>query len=213
MLNFPLTTLDQRLKDGEKWSRREWAEARLAQRFSKRIPADVNLSIAQAYAESGRYIAEYNIWMHHLIDNEGKRLFAPKLRLLSHWNLRDEIKADYSDAQTGLAKQRMIQKVMERIVTETIPDIVVNNPLVDWNPDTNEVKAASVKDAEGDATRLAASKNPTNAPEPNTRYAKLLLTFQAARKADPYSPTAPTLIARRFDENREIPEARVQSDA
>ena len=36
-------------------------------------------------------------------------------------------------------------------------------------------------------------------------------TFFAARKADPYSPTAPTLIARRFDENREIPEARVRA--
>ena len=47
--------------------------------------------------------------------------FPPKLRLLSHWNLRDEIKADYSDAQNGLAKQRMIQQVMERIVTQTIP--------------------------------------------------------------------------------------------
>ena len=39
----------------------------------------------------------------------------------------------------------------------------------------------------------------------------LLKTFQAARKADPFSPTAPTLIARRFDENRQIPEARVQA--
>ena len=38
----------------------------------------------------------------------------------------------------------------------------------------------------------------------------LLKTFQAARKADPYSPTAPTLIARRFDENRQIPEERVR---
>jgi hypothetical protein len=28
--------------------------------------------------------------------------------------------------------------------------------------------------------------------------------------ADPYSPTAPTMIARRFDENRQIPEARVR---
>jgi hypothetical protein len=37
-----------------------------------------------------------------------------------------------------------------------------------------------------------------------------LLTFQASRKVDPYSPTAPTLIARRFDENREIPEVRVK---
>jgi hypothetical protein len=39
----------------------------------------------------------------------------------------------------------------------------------------------------------------------------LLKTFQAARKADPYSPTAPTLIARRFEEDREIPETRVKA--
>jgi len=38
----------------------------------------------------------------------------------------------------------------------------------------------------------------------------LLNTFLAARKADPFSPTAPTLIDRRFNENREIPEARVR---
>jgi len=33
----------------------------------------------------------------------------------------------------------------------------------------------------------------------------------ASKKADPYSPTEPTLIARRFDEDREIPEARVKA--
>ena len=32
LLNFPLTTLEQRLKDGAKWNRRQWAEARLAER-------------------------------------------------------------------------------------------------------------------------------------------------------------------------------------
>jgi hypothetical protein len=37
-----------------------------------------------------------------------------------------------------------------------------------------------------------------------------LATFRAARKEDPYSPNAPTLIARRFDENREIPEGRIE---
>jgi hypothetical protein len=212
LLNFPLTTLQERLTAGEKWSRRHWAEARLAQRFSKRVPAEVNLSIAQASAEAGRYIAEYNIWMHHLVDEGGNRLFPPKLRLLSHWNLRDEIKADYSDSKTGLAKQRMIQQVMERIVTQTIPEVVVNNPKVDWNPFTNEVKRAAVMDdTETALTGSTTNTSPiTNAPEPNTRYAKLLLTFQASRKADQYSPTAPTLIARRFDENREIPEARVR---
>jgi hypothetical protein len=212
LLNFPLTTLEERLTQGEKWSRREWAEARLAQRFSKRIPAEVNQAIAQASSESGRYIAEYNIWMHHLLDEKGRRLFPAGLRLLSHWNLRDQIKADYSASADGIAKQRMIQQVMERIVTQTIPEVVVNNPSVDWNPFTNEVWPSAVKDS-GEATASAGSasdKPLTNAPEPNTRYAKLLLTFQASRKVDPYSPTAPTLIARRFDENREIPEARVK---
>jgi hypothetical protein len=207
LLNFPLTTLDERLKEGSAWTRRQWAEVRLAQRFDKRIPADVNLAIAQAAAESGQYISQYNIWMHHLVDAQGQRLFPPKMRLLSHWNLRDEIKADYSDPRTGPAKQRMIQQVMERIVTQTIPQVVINNPTVDWNPYTNEVKPAAEKDSDA-----ATGNSPvTNAPEPDTRYATLLKTFNAARKADPYSPTAPTLIDRRFEEDREIPEARVKA--
>jgi hypothetical protein len=207
LLNFPLTTLEQQLSEGEQWTRREWAEARLALRFAKRIPAQVNLTIAKASAEADQYIAEYNIWMHHLLNDRGQRLFPPKLKLLSHWNLRDEIKAQYSDPKAGILKQRMIQQVMERIVTQTIPAIVVNNPQVDWNPYTNEVRAAAVKDAD---TPHTAEPKISNAPEPDTRYTVLLNTFLAAREADPYSPTAPTLIARRFDENRQIPEKRVQ---
>ena len=208
LLNFPLTRLDQRLKDGPSWSRRQWAEARLAQGFSKRIPADVNLGIAQAEAQAGQYIAEYNIWMYHLVDAQRQRLFPPRMRLLSHWNLRDEIKADYADSSGGLAKQRMIQQVMERIVTQTIPAEVVNNPAFDWNPFTNDVTTAAVKDS--DTATVPAAK-PSNAREPDTRYATLQKTFFASRKADPYSPTAPTLIARRFNEDREIPEARVRA--
>ena len=207
LLNFPLTTLDERLKNGPNWSRRQWAEVRLAERFDKRIPADVNLAIAQAGAESAQYVAQYNIWMYHLLDPQGQRLFPAKMRLLSHWNLRDEIKADYSDKQSGLAKQRMIQQVMERIVTQTIPQVVINNPTVDWSPYSNEVKPAAVKDSDTPAE----SRPITNSAEPDTRYAKLLKTFIASRKADPYSPTAPTLIDRRFQEDREIPEVRVRA--
>ncbi len=194
LLNFPLTTLDERLTEGRRWSRRQWAEVRLAQRFSKRIPAHVSLAIAKASSDAERYIAEYNIWMHQLVDAAGTRLFPPNMRLLSHWNLRDEIKADYADAENGLAKQRTIQRVMERIISQEIPAIVINNPAVDWDPFTNGV-----------ATGAPAAQ------EPDTRYRMLLDTFQAARQADPYSPTAPTLIARRFDEDREIPEPRVRA--
>ena len=205
LLNFPLTTLDQRLKDGPNWTRRQWAEVRLAHRFDKRVPADVNLGIAQAEASAGQYVAEYNIWMYHLVDDQGQRLFPAKMRLLSHWNLRDEIKADYADKENGLAKQRTIQQVMERIVTQSIPQVAVNNPAVDWNPFSNQVKPAAASDSD-----KPAATSVSNAAEPNTRYAMFLKAFQASKRVDPYSPTAPTHIARRFDEDREIPELRVK---
>jgi hypothetical protein len=208
LLNFPLTTLEERLQQGANWSRRQWAEVRLAQTFSKRIPAAVNLEVARAASQADSYVAQYNIWMHHVVDEHGQSLFPPKLRLLSHWNLRDEIKADYADREKGLAKQRAIQQVMERIITQTIPGVVVNNPTVDWNPWTNEVKPSTESDGDSPG---AQSGGATNTPEPATRYAMLLETFRAAKKVDPYSPMAPTLIARRFNEDREIPEERVRA--
>ncbi len=207
LLNFPLTTLEERTKDAAQRSRREWAEIRLAQRFDKRIPAWVGQAVTQAEAVSGRYIAEYNIWMHHLLTDDGQRLFPRKMRLLSHWGLRDEIKSNYSDPENGLRKQRMIQRVMERVIDQTIPAAVVNNPAADWNPFTNQVSASNINDSSDPIP----SREISSAAEPDTRYAMLLKTFHAARKADPYSPTAPTHIARRFDEDREIPEERVKA--
>jgi hypothetical protein len=196
------------LSDGKNWTRRQWAEARLAQRFSRRVPAEVSQEITKANAVADQYIAGYNIWMHHLVDDDGNRMFPAKMRLLSHWNLRDEIKAQYSQGADGIPRQQMIQTVMERIVTQTIPEVVVDNPHVDWNPYTNKVTAAAVSDSEEPAPE---GMKISDAPEPDTRYAVLLGTYHAARMQDPYSPTAPTLIARRFDENREIPEEQVQA--
>jgi len=75
---------------------------------------------------------------------------------------------------------------MERIVTQTIPAVVVDNPGVDWNPFTNEVKPAAVADG---TVRADSAGAPSAAPEPDTRYAMLLETFRAARLVDPFSPT------------------------
>jgi hypothetical protein len=206
LLNFPLSTLEERLEKGDTWTRRQWAEARLAHRFETRVPAEVQQGIAQAAADAELYIAEYNVWMHHLVDAKGTRLWPKGLKLLSHWNLRDEIKANYASTD-GLAKQRVIAKVMDRIVTQTIPAAVVDNPAVDWDPFTNAVSPAPVSEVEtGGRPKPAAAER-----EPDTRYAQLLACYRAARAADPYVPTEPTLMRRRFDVDREIPEARVEA--
>jgi len=205
LLNFPLTTLEERLSRGEGWSRREWAEVRLASLFSRRVPAAVNQAIALAHTAADLYIADYNLYMHHVLSEKGERLFPKGKRLLSHWNLRDELKAQYPQ-EGGLARQRVIAKAMERIVTQTIPAEVVNDPTVDWNPWTNAVRPAPPETVEEGAKPRAHVKAER---EPDTRYARILDNFRAARAADPYSPSAPTLIARKFDLEREIPEKRV----
>jgi hypothetical protein len=141
-----------------------------------------------------------------LLDASGQRPFAPGKKLLAHWNLRDEIKSRYAQGVAALGPQRMICKVMECIVTQTIPQVVIDNPWVDWNPFTNAVVAAVVCDAEGSAP---AGLQLSNAAEPDTRYQRWLDCYRAARQLDPYSPTAGTHMARSFDEGRQIPEERV----
>ena len=100
------------------------------------------------------------------------------MRLLSHWNLRDEIKADYADAKTGLAKQRAIAQVMERIVTQTIPTAVVDNPQRRLES-VHERGHGRRRQGLDEATPPAEAR--ATRAEPDTRYAMLLAIFQAAR--------------------------------
>ncbi|MEO6325753.1 MAG: hypothetical protein ABIT01_21180 [Thermoanaerobaculia bacterium] len=209
LLNFPLSSLAERQEKGAGWSRRQWAEARLAQRYARRVPASVSQAIQQGSADAEAYIAEYNVWMHHLLDPEGRRLFPSGLRLISHWNLRDDLKARYAE-KDGLARQRMIAKVMERIVTQTIPQAAIDNPRLDWAPFDNRVSPAPAAEIEASAPKAPPATAEREGPEPDTRYARLLATFHAVRQADPHSPLTPTHIARRFEEDRELPEARVK---
>ena len=208
LLNFPLATLNEKLTQGKSYSRRQWAEIRLAGRFARRVPADVQQEMAAARAAADMYIAGYNIWMHHLLDEEGRRPFPKGLRLLSHWNLRDEVKADYVDPN-GVAKQRMILQVMDRIVSQTIPQSVIDNPAVDWNPYSNAVTASPASEIEENAPKNSAK--PDAKAEADVRYARLLANFHAARRADPYSPVAATEIARAFELGAEMSEERVKA--
>lgn len=208
LLNFPLTTLDAKIKEADGWTRRQWAESKLTGRFDTRIPGNISAQISAAGAAADEYIAGYNMWMHHILDDKGARLFPSGKRLISHWNLRDELKANYAD-KDGPQKQRVIVKVMERIVTQTIPKVVIDNPKVDWNPFTNAVVAAPANEIEANAAKEK-SATPSTDREPDARFQVVLDHFAAYRKADPYSPVAPTHIARAF-EGAEMPEARVRS--
>jgi hypothetical protein len=87
---------------------------------------------------------------------------------------------------------------MERIVRQEIPASVVDNPGVLWNPFDNTVEALG---------------GGTTSPErePDTRYAKLLDVFRAVRRIDPFSPAEPTYVDRKFNLERQIPEAEVEA--
>ncbi|HNW59520.1 MAG TPA: hypothetical protein PKI62_07585 [bacterium] len=192
LLNFPLYSLAERLQLGASWNRTEWAQMRLANQFNTRVPAAALQEANRAYVQADDYISNYNIYMHGLVDETGRRLFPEGLKLITHWGLRDELKGQYGNKE-GLARQRLIARVMVRIIRQEIPQQVIDSPTAVWAPYSNQLLV------EG---RMAAA-----AAEPDVRYLQLLATFQAERKIDPWYPGEPTKIARRFDREREIPEA------
>jgi len=212
LLNYPQHTLEERLRLGPSWTREQWAQARLAQVFTDRVPADISQRLNEVYVSAGDYISQYNIWMYHVLTPEGKRLFPKGLRLLSHWNLRDELKSQYVKPD-GLARQDMIYEVMLKIIRQEIPAVVVNNPGVDWQLATDKVTVCP--DVDGDVPASWKASGPPgavvdNAREPDTRYARVVDIFHAEKAADPYYLGTPTFIQRRFDRGREIPEAEVE---
>jgi hypothetical protein len=215
LLNWPLPTLEEMVALGPAWTRRQWAEARLTRRFSLRPSGAAGAARAAASAKAEAYIAGYNLWVHHLVGPNGERPFPKGMRLLSHWNLRDQIKADYAEGETGLARQRLLVAAMNRIVTQTVPLAIVDDPRLDWDPSANVVRLAPAAEVEErPATQTGAGVRPAVASaerEPDTRYALLLETFRAARLSDQDSPFAPTEIDRRFQLDTEIPEARVKA--
>jgi len=201
LLNFPVHTLEERLKQ---WDRETWSRSRLMDRFALRVPAAVQQEMTRTFTAADQYINAYNLRLDRWITRGGERPFPEGLRLISHWGLRDELASHYADeSPAGLAKQRLILKVMERIVRQEIPAAAIDNPNLLWDPESNEVRPVEAGAADP-AADLAHR-------EPDTRYATLLGVFHAMRKVDPFSPTEPTFIARRFERDRQIPEREVEA--
>lgn len=189
ILNFPFFTLEEKTELGDSWSRLEWAFARLGDLFKSRVPANLLQDYSQIVTNADGYISQYNIYMGNLRDSRGRTFFPKDLRLISHWGLRDEIKANYT-GKDSFGKQAMIYEVMLRIIRQEIPKSIINNATYDWNPYNN--------------TLLEKGKSIAFEPEPNTRYQFLLDLFNATKAIDTFSPHFPDYISRKFDEEMEI---------
>ena len=193
IINFPHYTLEEKNELGKHWTRLEWAYARMGDVFTTRIPAEVKTRMAQVLANAENYIADYNIYMGNLRTDDDRQLWENDKVLLSHWNLRDELKALYG-AENGQEKQEMIYQVMQRIVDQTIPAEAINNPNYVWKPYS-----------------IVESQKSKVESEPYTRYQKILDIAQAYMAEDAYCPSAPTGIQRNFEEGVEIPAAELDS--
>lgn len=138
-LNFPFYSLAEKQKLAPQWNRLDWAYARMGDVFTSRIPAHLKQEVSRVGSNSDVYISQYNIYAGNLVDEAGNRPFPEDMVLLSHWNLRDELKANYPLGSVGLEKQKMIYQVMQRIISQTIPEDVINNADFQWNPYSNAV--------------------------------------------------------------------------
>lgn len=195
LLNYPKTTLADKNENGTKWSREYWSKVRLAEQYSSRIPADVLQKVSNTYLAVENYITAYNIYMYNIITPEGKRLFPKDLRLISHWGLRDEIRGQYKE-KDGIQKQQIVQKVMERIISQEIPQEIINSDKYDWEPFANKL--------------YKNGKEIAFKPENGVRYGHLRSIFKMAQLGDEYYPKESNFIDRHFNRQLEIAEKDIE---
>ncbi len=197
IINFPAYSLAEKQQLAQQWSRLQWGYARLGDLFTSRIPAEVQQQLSNANTASEAYISEYNIIASCLRNEANEQLFTSSRKLISHWDLRDEIKARYAGNMRDFERQEMIYAAMKRIVTQQIPQVVINSDRYTWNPVSNKVFE--------DGKELAAT------PEPDTRYQIFINNFKACKAVDPYTPQYPTYISRSFDGSMEFSKEEVRN--
>lgn len=195
-LNFPSYSLKEKSENADKWTRLDWAYARMGDVFISRVPADLLQSASTATTNADTYIADYNIFMGNLVDSKQNTFFPKDMVLITHWGLRDELKSNYN-AEGGLEKQKMIYNVMLRIISQEIPQEVINSGDYQWDPIANKM----YKDG----------KETSFTPEPYTRYEHLLHTFKTLSAMDPYNPVYPTYIERAYDQSMELTQKEVET--
>ncbi len=196
-LNFPFYSLNEKTELGPNWSRLEWGYARMGDLFTSRIPAELQQNMSRISTEADTYISGYYIHMGKIRNENDEQLFPDGMKLISHWNLRDELKSQYANGESGLEKQKMVYQIMQRIIDQSIPENVINNPDLVWKPISNQIYN------NGQAIEFK--------PEPNTRYQQVVNLYGAIKAIDAFSPTMPTYIQRKFEGEFEIPVEDVEA--
>src|ERR1700724_239024 len=110
--------------------------------FACRVPAAATQAANRVATAAEEYVSTYNMRLDRLLTASGERPFPEGLRLISHWGLRDQLASHYAapDAPGALARQRLILRVMERIVRQEIPAAVIDNSDLLWEPERNTVR-------------------------------------------------------------------------
>lgn len=192
LLNLNQPTLEKMTGEGQTWSSDQWAEARIARRFGARMPQTARRQVREILHEAEHYVARMHIPVGSILGESGKSLFPEQLRLLVHWQVREEIKGCYGVAD-GLERQRALRSLFGRYIDGSLPRAVLEGTADKWEPRENLVNGRPCSDTIGDK-----------------RYLLWLNNLEAARIEDQYSPEYPTALARKFDWEREISRPRVR---
>jgi hypothetical protein len=196
-LNFPYYTIAEKEQSGKDWTRKQWAMVRIGDMFNLRTDPD-NEPIQEPLPDDLRdYTSLYILSMDHMLSSNMKLLFPEGTRLNCHNGLRDEIKGLYS-RDNSLERQRMINKIMDHIIYQTIPECMIGETQYYWEPFSNQVF-----NKKGD--RFVKTDFSTEA---DRRYQVLHYNMTAKMRQDNKYPEGSTYLTRTF-ESRQLSEKRI----
>lgn len=188
LLNLAPPPLQTLLDEGSGWSDEDWTAVRIGQVFGPRYPVNLSVEARKVYHEVGSWSDHFHVPVDRMVDANGKSWFEPGRKLIAHWLIRDRIKAAYGDSE-GLPLQHALSHVMKRHIDGSIPSVVMSGgDYGSWDPATNQVDGVAPESLIGPV-----------------RYEQWLRHVGVSRKFDELTPDFPTAIARKFEQEREIP--------
>ncbi len=202
LLNFPVLSLEEMSRKNYFWmkefTREDWAGFRLAQRFSGRVPASAVNNLSSALIRARQYVFLSKIPVSSVLSSANSLPVSPEGRLLySASELSDEIRLLYSSAsEDALLRQQALFSVAESVALSQIQLGILKDVNVAWDPVEN--------------IYFKSGKEFVPIKQDDNRYKYLRQLFLAQKNIDRYSLYNNTFLSRTFNEEIEIPEAKVE---